>query len=93
MAAAALDDGFVAAYSDSSDPSAPAVILRVFSPEGQAAAEASFPTNEAWLGGDRLALLGGPGARSVLVAWVGHGSNGSEPGALRLRRYDCAGGN
>ena len=91
MAAAALGDGFVTAFADSIDPSAPTVILRVFSPEGAASAEASFSTNGAWLTGERLSLLGAPGPGSVLVAWVGQPSGG-KPRSLLLRRYDCIGG-
>ena len=91
MAAAALGDGFVTAFTDSIDPSAPTVILRVFSPEGAASAEASFSTNGAWFTNQRLALLGAPGPGSILVAWVGQPS-GDGPQSLLLRRYDCVGG-
>lgn len=95
FAAASLGDGLVTAFTDSLDPSASTVVLRVFSPEGEASGEASFSTNGAWLAWDRMAVLGGrdpgTGAGSVLVAWVGAG-NGSDPRRVWLRRFDCVGG-
>lgn len=88
MAVAALGGGFVVAVVDSVDPSAPTVLLSVYSGEGMLLTETSFSTNGAWLNGDRLSLIASPDSTSFLVGWTG---NKSAPGSeLFVRRFDCA---
>lgn len=88
MAVAALGGGFVVAVVDFLDPSAPTILLSVYSEAGQLLTETSFSTNGAWLNGDRLSLIASPDARSFLVGWTG---NESAPGSeLFVRRFDCA---
>jgi hypothetical protein len=88
MAVAALGDGLVVAVVDSLDPSAPTVLLRVYSGAGTLLTESSFSTSGAWLNGDRLSLIASPDGRSFLVGWTG---SKSTPGsALFVRRFDCA---
>jgi hypothetical protein len=87
VAAAALGDGFVVAFVDSLDPSAPNIVLRVYSATGALSAQTSFDTNGAWLNGDRLTLVGSPDGRSFLVGWTG--DQGSVGNTLFMRRFDC----
>lgn len=88
MAVAALGGGFVVAVVDSVDPSAPTVLLRVYSGAGLVLAETSFSTNGAWLNGDRLTLIASPDSTSFLVGWTGTTSKPTS--TLFLRRFDCA---
>ncbi|MFS8065074.1 MAG: hypothetical protein ACMG6S_01755 [Byssovorax sp.] len=87
MAAAAFGDGFVVAFVDSIDPSAPNIFVRVYDGSGTLSSEVSFGTNGAWLLGDRLTLVASPSARSFLVGWIG----AKEPFGSEtfLRRFDC----
>ena len=86
MAAASFGDGFVVAFVDSLDPSAPRIIVRVYSSQGTLSAQTSFSTSDAWLNGDRLTLTPSPDATSFLVGWTGNGPNP----AMFVRRFDCA---
>ncbi len=87
MAVAALDDGLVVATVDAVDPSAPTIILRVYSSAGLVIAATSFSTNNAWLSGDRLALVASPDGTRFLVGWTGFKAT---PGtALFVRRFGC----
>jgi hypothetical protein len=87
MAAAAFGDGFVVAFVDALDPSAPTIFVRVYDGSGTLVSEASFGTNSAWLLGDRLTLVASPDARSFLVGWIG----AAEPSGTEtfVRRFDC----
>jgi hypothetical protein len=87
MAAATLGDGFVVAFVDNTDPTAPLIFVRVFSESGTLVSEAAFSTSGAWLLGDRLTLVGSPDARSFLVGWTG----ATEPSGTEtfLRRFNC----
>jgi hypothetical protein len=87
MASAAFGDGFVVAFVDAIDPSAPTVVVRVYDANGTLAAESAFGTSAAWLQGDRLTLVASPDARSFLVGWIGEKAS---PGAETfLHRFDC----
>lgn len=86
-AAAALGGGFVVAIVDSLGPSAPTVTLRVYSAEGALTAQTSFPTNDAWLSGDRVTLVGSPDGTSVLIGWTN--ISGGAAAAMFVRRFDC----
>ena len=87
MAVAALGGGLVVATVDTLDPSAPTIILRVYSSAGLITAETAFSTNGAWHNGDRLTLIASPDSTSFLVGWTGLKST---PGtALFVRRFDC----
>ena len=87
MAVAALGFGLVVATVDSLDPSAPTIILRVYSSAGLSTAETSFSTNGAWHNGDRLTLIASPDSSSFLVGWTG--SQSTSGTALFVRRFDC----
>jgi hypothetical protein len=86
-AAASLGGGFVVAIVDSLDPTAPTVTLRVYSAQGALTAQTSFPTNDAWLSGDRVTLVGSPDSTSVLIGWTS--TSGSDTAAMFVRRFDC----
>lgn len=87
MAAAALGDGFVVAFVDTTDPSAPQILVSVYDGTGTLVSQASIGTNGAWLHGDRLTLVASPSATSFLVGWIGaKAASGSE---MFLRRFDC----
>lgn len=87
MASAAFGDGFVVAYVDNIDPSAPKIFVRVYDGSGTLVSEVSFDTNGAWLTRDRLTLTASPDARSFLVSWIGATEpDGSE---MFVRRFDC----
>jgi hypothetical protein len=88
MSATALGDGLVVAFVDSIDPSAPTIVVRVYSATGTLAGQASFSTSAGWYNGDRLTLVASPDGASFLVGWTG-----LEPAlgsALFVRRFDCA---
>lgn len=85
MAAASFGDGFLVAFVDSLESSAPRIIVRVYSSQGTLQAQTSFATTDAWLNGDRLTLTPSPDATSFLVGWTGTGPNP----AMFVRRFDC----
>jgi hypothetical protein len=87
MASASFGDGFVVAFVDNLDPSAPKIFVRVYDESGTLVSEAAFDTNAAWLLGDRLTLVASPDATSFLVGWIG----AKEPFGSEtfLRRFDC----
>jgi len=87
MSAAALGDGFVVAFVDSIDPSAPTISVRVYSATGTLASQVSFTTGEGWYNGDRLTLVASPNGASFLVGWTGLKSPVGS--ALFVRRFDC----
>ena len=89
MAVAELAGGFVVAFVDLSDPSAPTIIIRVYSPTGALVTQTSFSTAGAWLTGDRLTLISSPEGGRFLVGWTGtSGVVGANP-AMFARRFDC----
>jgi hypothetical protein len=88
VAIAAFRGGFVVATVDSLDPTAPTVLLRVYSAEGSLTTQSSFSTDDAWLGQDRLAIIASPDSKSLLVGWTGASPGG--PDRLIVRRFDCA---
>lgn len=88
VVAAPLGDGFAVAEVDAIDPSAPSILLRVYSAEGELQAQGGFSTNGAWLlHQNRLALLGSPDGRQLVVGWIGQASDLSS--SLFLHRFDC----
>jgi hypothetical protein len=91
MAVAALAGGFVVAFADLVDPSAPTIVVRVYSTTGTLTSQSSFSTNEVWWNGDRLTLIASPDGTRFLVGWTGKsGVVGSDTGMF-VRRFDCAG--
>ena len=87
MAVAALAGGFVVAFAALINPSAPSVIVRVYSATGTLTAESSFSTSTAWLNVDRLTLVASPDGNSFLVGWTG--TNAGPGSAMFVRRFDC----
>lgn len=88
VAVAALGGGFIVATVDSLDPTAPTVLLRIYSPEGNLTTQSSFSASEAWPGADPLAIIASPDSKSFLVGWTGGNPGG--PARLIVRRFDCA---
>jgi hypothetical protein len=68
LALATMGDALVIATVDSTDPSAPVVILRRFEADGSPGPVTSFATNAAWLGG-HLRMVGSKDGQSLLLAW------------------------
>jgi hypothetical protein len=87
VAVAPFGDGFAVAVVDAIDPSAPTIRLAVFSAEGLVEAQTSFSTGGAWLMNERLALLGAPDGKALLVGWVG--TSPDLGASIFLRRFDC----
>lgn len=90
MAVAALAGGFVVAYADLIDPSAPSIIVRVYSPTGTLVTQTSFSTSSAWLNGDRLTLIASPDGVSFLVGWTGTTGKPGSGAAMFVKRFDCS---
>lgn len=87
MASASFGGGFVVAFVDGLDPSAPQIFVRVYDESGTLISEVAFDTSSAWLLADRLTLVASPDTRSFLVGWIGaKDPSGSE---TFLRRFDC----
>ncbi|MEJ7727901.1 MAG: hypothetical protein WKG00_01670 [Polyangiaceae bacterium] len=84
LAVSVVGDTLVAAWTDSSQPSAPLVVVQLVRADGTFGPSTSIPSDPLWLTGP-LRVLGQPGGDRIFVTWEG----GLDATHVALARIDC----